>query len=146
MTSNELQCKDQEHRDSTHELVPLTHYVPNTSIPGFGPDRYDGLDIIQVIPLLRKRLNWSTNVEEIVNEQENTQPKDFNQAGKTIRKMLYSLPDDGVFAYAIVKELDNPTARYNPYDLVCVGAAQTFNSKQLFTVTASAVTQVGILT
>ena len=59
-----------------------------------------------------------------------------------MRKILYSLEDDGVFAYAVRKDLDNPIARYNPYDLICVGAAQTFHIKQMFMVTASAVTQV----
>lgn len=52
------------------------------------------------------------------------------------------LEDDGQFAYAMLKNLDHPTARYNPYDLVCVGSAQARNLKQMFTVTASAVTQV----
>ena len=98
-----------------------------------------------MIQLLRKRLNWETSIEQIVNDEEGKISKGFIPAGKTIRQKLYSLQDDGVFAYAVLKDRDNPIARYNPYDLVCVGAVQTFDSKQMFTVTASAITQVWLI-
>lgn len=130
-------------RISTHGIVspsPKPHTPGPT--PEFGLDHYEGLNIIEVIQLLRKRLNWETNIESIIEEGERKPLKCSTPPGKAIRKTLYTLPDDGVFAYAILKDLHNPIARYNPYDLVCVGAAKTFDSKQLFTVTASAVTQV----
>lgn len=144
MTSDKTQSANQQ--VSSDELVAGTpsRDIP-TSTPGFGPDRYDGLDIIQVIQLLRKRLNWETSIEQIVNDEEGKISTGFIQAGKTIRQKLYSLQDDGVFAYAVLRDRDNPIARYNPYDLVCVGAVQTFDSKQMFTVTASAITQVRLI-
>jgi hypothetical protein len=143
VTSCEIQSRDQQ--CSPHGLIAPTptQDIP-VSAPGFGPDRYDGLDLLQVIQLLRKRLNWETDIEEIIDEKED-EPTNGTHSGKSINKALYSLQDDGVFAYAILKDLDNPTARYNPYSLVSVGAERAFNSKQMFTVTASAVTQVGLL-
>jgi hypothetical protein len=116
-----------------------------SSTAGFGPDRYEGLNVVQVIQLLRKRLNWDTNIERIIDERQEEPSKSTTQPGKSIQKTLYSLQDDGVFAYAVLKDLANPVARYNPYDLVCVGASRTFDLKQMFTVTASAVTQVCLL-
>ena len=90
-------------------------------------------------------MNWETDIQQIIDEREGKPSKGFTQAAKTIRMAPHSLQDDGVFAYAILKDLANPIARYNPYNLICVGATQAFDSKQMFTVTASAVTQVGCL-
>ncbi|XP_028393421.1 dynein heavy chain 6, axonemal-like isoform X2 [Dendronephthya gigantea] len=137
-----VQSSSDLRRSSTHGTATLSP-LPDTpgTTPGCGPDCYEGLDIVKVVQLLRKRLNWETNIETIIKE-EWMSLKCSTQPGKAISKTLYTLPDDGVFAYATLKDLNNPIARYNPYDLVCVGAAQTFDSKQLFTVTASAVTQL----
>lgn len=144
MTSDKTQPANQQD-DSDEAVSPTSSQHIPSSTQGFGPDRYDGLDIIEVIQLLRKRLNWETNIDEIVNNEEGKISAGFIQAGKNLRRKMYSLQDDGVFAYAVTKDCGNPIARYNPYDLVCVGAFQTFDSKQMFTVTASAITQVWLI-
>ena len=145
VTRNESEPRDEQCTTTHRAAATATQPIPS-NITGFGPDRYDGLDIIQVIQLLRQRLNWDTNIDQVIDERHGKPSRCATNVGKPIHKTLYSLQDDGVFAYAVLKDLNNPVARYNPYDLVCVGAAKTFDLKQMFTVTASAVTQVGFMT
>ena len=83
---------------------------------------------------LRARLAWEIDPEIIINDPETNVNKE--------EKNICAIEDDGQFAYATLKDLGNSTARYDPYNLVCIGAAQTYNLKQLFSVTASTVTQV----
>ena len=94
---------------------------------------------------LRARLAWEIDPEIIINDLEtnvNKEEKNIVGGVRAIRKTLCAIEDDGQFAYATLKDLGNSTARYDPYNLVCIGAAQTYNLKQLFSVTASTVTQV----
>lgn len=105
-----------------------------------GPDRFRGLDVIDVIHLLHKRLNWVINVEEI--DKKDSKKKRSLGNNWTVCKPVDSLRDDGTFAYAVLRKSEKISARYNPYNLLCVAARKAVKTNHFFTVTASGITQV----
>ena len=51
--------------------------------------------------------------------------------------------DDGRFVYCVLRNRDNPRARYDPYNLQVVSADTARKEKKYWTISASSVTMVG---
>ena len=129
-------------------IAPLTtvYKSPSSTLDYAWPSRFQGEDALNVIKKLREYLNWETDPEVIINDLHVdkllNKAVDHNiESTQTICKTLYTLQDDGQFVYAKMRD-NYSMARYNPYDLVCIAVEETQNVEQLFTITASAVTQV----
>ena len=95
----------------------------------------DSSEILWLVYDLRKRLGWPYKGIELGEKP---------VAKKTIDTTVDELADDGQFRYCLERGHDQPTARYNPYDLVVVAASAIKTCRKYYTVSATYVTMVSI--
>ena len=98
-----------------------------------GSKKSDSSEVLWLIYDLRKRLGWPYKGIELGEKP---------VAKKTIDTTVDELADDGQFKYCLERGHDQPTARYNPYDLVVATADVIKTCKKYYTVSATYVTMV----
>ncbi|KAM8945402.1 dynein axonemal heavy chain 14 [Pelodytes ibericus] len=91
---------------------------------------------------LRAKLGWKTELQRNTEELHTTVTEKYNNLIQEKRPLGV---DRGDFVYCLPRDVDLPSARYNPYDLQVVPAAKALRSDLYWIVSASQVCKICVM-